>query len=69
MGARQSQLNHEVTEDNLNLGLVNFQEEAFSFKRVNRIKMGVIFIIIILLLISIRYWLKKCKEKKHHRSL
>ena len=76
MGPRQSQPDNEnkgegatkIQENYLNLGLVNFQQETFIFKRVHRIELGVIFIIIFINIFLIVIWRRRCKKRKQKRE-
>ena len=77
MGPRHSQLDHEgrgevttkIEENNLNVGLLNFQEESFNLKPEHRIELGVIFIIMILIIFSTRIWMKRCCKKQKQKNV
>ena len=74
MGPRQSQQSHEVPgeettkiqETSLNLGVVNFQEETFTFKRViesrwESYSSSSFFSCSV-------YWVKRCKKKRQKKA-
>ena len=44
----------------MNFGLVDVNEETFNFKRVTRTEMEIGIIVLILVLFSIRYLIKRC---------
>ena len=60
---------NKIQETNLNLGLVNANEEPFSFKRVNRIEIGVSIIILILYQILGQKMQKEMTEEESPKAM